>query len=174
MEPTLAQKLWFKSLRYSSLLAPKQAAHWAEDLFLTPQRVPRPESEKLWYETARKKTMSGGIAAYEWGPEGGPVVALIHGWSGRGTQMASFAKPLADKGYRVIAFDGPAHGASEGHMTNVGEFSLFLIRMQKEIGQTFKAVIAHSFGSGCTVLAKSRGLDVEKLVLIAANILKKN
>ncbi|MNS54199.1 Alpha/beta hydrolase family protein [compost metagenome] len=167
MEPTLAQKIWFKSLKYSSLVVPKKAAAWAEDIFLTPSRVPRPVSEKEWYESARKRTMSGGIAAYEWGPEDGPLVALVHGWSGRGTQLGAFAQPLVDKGYHVIAFDGPAHGNSQGQMTNVGEFSLFLIRMQQELAQPFKAVIAHSFGSGCSVLARARGLQAEKLVLIA-------
>jgi pimeloyl-ACP methyl ester carboxylesterase len=165
--PTSLQKFWFSSLKYSSRILPHTAALWAEDIFLTPTRVPRPLSEKTWFESARKFSIDNGIAAYEWGPHEGPIVALVHGWSGRGTQMAAFAEPLAAKGYRVVAFDGPAHGNSPGKQTNVGDFSNFLVRAQKELGQPFKAVVGHSFGSGCSVLATSRGLQTEKLVLIA-------
>lgn len=80
--------------------------------------------------------------------------------------MGAFAEPLMEKGYRVVALDGPAHGSSEGERTNVGDYAKFLIRAQKELGP-FKAVIAHSFGAGCSVLAASWGLQVEKLVLVA-------
>ncbi|WP_374073268.1 alpha/beta fold hydrolase [Bdellovibrio bacteriovorus] len=166
MEISLSQKLWFLLIRYFSWVLPKQSAFWAEDLFLTPTRVPRPESEKSWFESAKKFTLSGGIAAFEWGSSTGPLVVLIHGWSGRGTQMGAFAEPLIQKGYRVVALDGPAHGGSEGERTNVGDYAKFLIHAQKELGP-FKAIIAHSFGAGCSVLAASNGLQVEKLVLVA-------
>ncbi|WP_413942630.1 alpha/beta fold hydrolase [Bdellovibrio sp. HCB-162] len=166
MEPSLRQKLWFLFIRYFSWVLPKLSAYWAEDLFLTPTRVPRPESEMSWFESSKKYTLAGGIAAFEWGSSAGPLVVLVHGWSGRGTQMGAFAEPLMEKGYRVVALDGPAHGSSEGERTNVGDYAKFLIRAQKKLGP-FKAVIAHSFGAGCSVLAASWGLQVEKLVLVA-------
>ncbi|WP_413612180.1 alpha/beta hydrolase [Bdellovibrio sp. HCB-110] len=166
MEISLSQKLWFLFIRYFSWVLPKQSAFWAEGIFLTPSRVPRPDSEKLWFESAKKFTLSGGIAAYEWGSATGPLVVLVHGWSGRGTQMGAFAEPLVKRGYRVVALDGPAHGSSEGTQTNVGDYAKFLIRAQKELGP-YKAIIAHSFGAGCSVLAASRGLKVEKLILVA-------
>ena len=166
MEMSLSKKMMVSSLRYLSPVIPRTAAKWAEELFLTPVRVPRPESEKAWYESARKYFLNNGIAAYEWGPTGGPLVALVHGWSGRGTQMGAFAEPLVQRGYRVIAFDGPAHGSSIGQQTNVGAYAQFLIDAQKELG-SFKAVIAHSFGAGCSVVSVSRGLKTEKLVLVA-------
>lgn len=166
MEISLSQKLWFLFVRYFSWVLPKQSAHWAEDIFLTPDRVPRPDSEKLWFESAKKFTLSGGIAAYEWGSATGPLVVLVHGWSGRGTQMGAFAEPLVKRGYRAVALDGPAHGSSTGTQTNVGDYANFLIRAQKELGP-YKAIIAHSFGAGCSVLAASRGLQVEKLILVA-------
>lgn len=166
MEPTLGQKIFFLSAKYLSWIFPAWIARRTEILFLTPPRVPRPESERAWNESARKSIMRGGIAAFEWGPASGPIVALVHGWSGRGTQMGAFVAPLVEKGYRVIAFDGPAHGDSVGEQTNVGEYANFLIRMQQELG-VFKAVIAHSFGAGCSVFAAARGMKVEKLVLVA-------
>ncbi len=71
-----------------------------------------------------------------------------------------------DKGFRVIALDGPAHGSSEGIKTNVGDYAKFLIRAQKELGP-YKAIIAHSFGAGCSVISTLWGLQVEKLILVA-------
>lgn len=138
----------------------------AENIFLTPTRVPRPESEMAWYESSKKYFVGDGIAAFEWGPATGPLVVLVHGWSGRGTQMAAFAGPLLEKGYRVVALDGPAHGSSQGIKTNVGEYARFLIKVQEELGP-YKAIIAHSFGAGCSVISAYWGLKVEKLVLVA-------
>lgn len=138
----------------------------AQKVFLTPTRVPRPVSETDFYNSAKKYQMPHGIAAFEWGEVQNPTVLLVHGWSGRGTQLGAFALPLVDAGYRVIAIDGPAHGASEGQMTNVGAFANALLEAQKNIGP-LHALIAHSFGAGCSVVAIQRGLQVKRAVLIA-------
>lgn len=145
---------------------PQGGALLAEKLFLTPTRVPRPPSEADFFNSAKKYTLPYGIAAFEWGVAENPLVVLVHGWSGRGTQMGAFASPLVQAGYRVVALDGPAHGASSGQTTNVGDYAQFLIEAQKILGP-FHAVVAHSFGAGCSVLSAQRGLKVKKLVLIA-------
>jgi len=131
MKISFSQKLFFMGAKYLSWVLPSSWAERAENIFLTPSRVPRPVSEKAWFESSRKRILSGGIASFEWGPSSGPIVAPVHGWSGRGTQMGAFAAPLVERGYRVIAFDGPAHGDSAGAQTNVGEYANFLIRMQQ-------------------------------------------
>ncbi len=166
MRFTLKQKLWFLFVRLISWVAPKRGAEWAAEIFETPVYYERPESEKSWYESAKKSLIGDGIPAYEWGPSEGPLVVLLHGWSGRGTQMGFFAGPLVEKGFRVVALDGPAHGEKFGGRTNVGEYARYLLRAQKDLGP-FRAVIAHSLGAGCAVIASSWGLKVEKLVLIA-------
>lgn len=81
--------------------------------------------------------------------------------------MGAFANTLVASGFRVIAVDGPAHGDSKGEQTNVGEYAQALIDIQKELAHPFKAIIAHSFGAGCSVLSAARGLHVEKIVLVA-------
>nr|BFD66940.1 alpha/beta fold hydrolase [Bdellovibrio sp. HAGR004] len=166
MKISLTQKMWIGSWRYLSWVLPRQTALWAEDLFLTPSRVPRPPSEEGFYQSSEKMMLPGGIAAYAWGAVDHPVVLLVHGWSGRGTQMGAFAQPLVEKGFRVVAVDGPAHGASEGLRTNVGDYARFMLEAQKTLGP-LKAVVAHSFGVGCSVLAVHRGMKAEKLVLVA-------
>lgn len=158
--------MWIGSWRYLSWVLPRQTAQWSENLFLTPTRVPRPLSEEGFYQSSEKMTLPGGIAAYTWGPLDRPTVLLVHGWSGRGTQMGAFAQPLVEKGFRVVAVDGPAHGASEGLRTNVGDYARFMVEAQQVLGP-FKAVVAHSFGAGCSVLAVRRGMKAEKLVLVA-------
>lgn len=160
------QMLWMSTWPFLSRFFPKWVAHMAELTFLTPERVPRPPSEMDFFNTAKKYKIQNRIAAFEWGSPDKPVVLLVHGWSGRGTQMAAFAKPLTESGYRVVAVDGPAHGDSDGQLTHVGDFAQFMIDIQKDLGP-FRAVIAHSFGAGCSVLSASRGLKVEKLVIVA-------
>ena len=51
----------------------------------------------------------GKLAVTTWG-EDGPAVLLMHGWGGARAQMTGFVIPLLDAGYRVVAFDQPAHG----------------------------------------------------------------
>lgn len=159
--------MFLKFLYFMSYIFPTAAAYKASGLFLTPKKYKRPEAEKIWYASARKNKLKSGIGVNEWGMPGRPKVLLVHGWEGRGSQMGAFADPLVRAGYHVIAVDGPAHGDSEGSETNAGVFSRALVSVQKEIG-SFHAVIGHSFGGGCSILAIDMGLQTEKLVTISS------
>jgi pimeloyl-ACP methyl ester carboxylesterase len=92
---------------------------------------------------------------------------FVHGWAGRGTQFRRFVKPFNAAGYKVVAFDGPAHGKSEGKSTSLLEFEQALIAIYKSIGEPV-AIIAHSFGGAATLFAASHGLSVPKLINIAS------
>lgn len=155
-----------------SLIAPKLAAKIAIKVFATPTRIPRPESEMEVYRLSKKFTLKSGIAAFEWGDPSAPLIMLVHGWNGRGTQIAAFAQSLVDRNFRVVALDGPGHGISPAGphgMTNPSHYAQFIIDSQKELDpKGAHAIIAHSFGGGCAVLAAQRGLDVKKIVLIAS------
>lgn len=158
-------------MSFLSKLSPKLAARVALNIFATPVRTPRPASEKIWHETAKKYFLKTGIAAFEWGDPKDPLVLLIHGWNGRGTQLASFAESLVKNKFRVVALDGPGHGISPGKKTNPAHYAQFIIDSQIELigaGASSHAVIAHSFGGGCSVLALKRGLKTNGLVLIAS------
>ncbi|MDO9182738.1 MAG: alpha/beta hydrolase [Bacteriovorax sp.] len=149
---------------------PNIAANIALHFFATPIRTPRPESEKLWHENSKKYFLKNGIAAFEWGNPKGELILLIHGWNGRGTQLASFAQSLVENNFRVVALDGPGHGISPGNKTNPSHYAQFIIDAQLELSPKNKsqAIIAHSFGGGCAVLAASRGLQTKGLILIAS------
>ncbi len=159
--------MFLKILNFVSYIFPTAAAYKAIGLFLTPKKHQRPLAEKPWFESARKRKLKCGYAVNEWGVLGCPKVLLVHGWEGRGSQMGAFAEPLVSAGYHVIALDGPAHGDSEGHETNAGVFSRALVTVQKELGP-LRALIGHSFGGGCSILAMDMGLQTEKFVTISS------
>ena len=87
----------------------------------------------------------GELAVTTWG-ESGPAALLLHGWGGSRAQMTGFVNPLLVAGYRVVAFDQPAHGESDGQMTNILEIAPTVDLITEREG-TFEAIIAHSFGS---------------------------
>lgn len=93
----------------------------------------------------------GGLAVTTWG-NSGPAVLLMHGWGGARAQMTGFVEPLLSAGYRVVAYDQPAHGESDGVMTNLLEIAPTMGLVEKREG-SFDAVIAHSFGTLITSYA---------------------
>lgn len=66
--------------------------------------------------------------------------------------MTGFVKPLLSASYRVVAYDQPAHGESDGKMTNLLEIAP-TIDIIKEKERDFDAIIAHSFGTLITSYA---------------------
>lgn len=93
----------------------------------------------------------GELAVTTWG-ESGPAVLLMHGWSGARAQMTGFVEPLLAAGYRVVAYDQPAHGESDGKMTNLLEIAPTMDLIKGREGN-FEAIIAHSFGTLVTSYA---------------------
>jgi len=149
-------------------LAPPLAGRIAYKLWLTPTRHITPESEKKALETAEIKYIQindNNIATFSWG-QSGPIVLLVHGWSGRGTQLGSFVQPLLDAGYRVISFDAPAHGKSSGKQTNLYQVADTLVALQEHFGE-FDSIISHSFGGPCVITAIQRGLKINRIVSIS-------
>lgn len=93
----------------------------------------------------------GELAVTTWGSSG-PAILLMHGWGGARAQMTGFVDPLLFAGYRVVAYDQPAHGDSTGKMTNLLEIAPTMDLVTKQEGK-FEAIIAHSFGTLITSYA---------------------
>jgi len=148
-------------------VAPSMAAKWAWKLFFTPFRFPVPAKEQELADQSNKFTFEAEgytIQGYEWGT-GEKSIFLMHGWSGRATQWRSFISLLNDKGYRVVAIDGPGHGLSSGGMTDIIRFQRIL---QVLFGMYPKmdSAITHSFGGASTMFAIQNGLKIRRLVNI--------
>lgn len=106
------------------------------------------------------------LKAYEWG-QGDKTILLVHGWESRGTALRSFVPELVEQGFRVIAFDGPAHGNSTGKRTNLPHFGGAIRAVINHIGGVY-GIITHSFGGASTVYTLSQSnIEVERLILIA-------
>jgi len=95
--------------------------------------------------------VGGELAITTWG-ESGPAVLLMHGWGGARAQMTGFVNPLLSAGYRVVAYDQPAHGESDGKLTNLLEIAPTMDLVKEKEGN-FDAIIAHSFGTLITSYA---------------------
>jgi pimeloyl-ACP methyl ester carboxylesterase len=154
----------------TALLAPGLAGAWAERLFLTPPR-PRLEASALDLIDARSSFLvhkARNIAVWEWGWQSreAPAVLLAHGWGGHTAQMRAFVFPLLAAGYRVVGFDQPAHGLSEGRLTSLVDFADVLAAVAASRGPVH-GVVAHSLGAAATGFALARGLPVRSAVLVS-------
>jgi pimeloyl-ACP methyl ester carboxylesterase len=154
----------------AAFLAPDLAGAWAERLFLTPPR-PRIGEAALDLIDARMRYLTHKarqIATWEWGwkSRGAPAVLLAHGWGGHAAQMRAFTFKLLCAGYRVVAFDQPAHGVSEGRLTSLVDFADVLAAVAAAHGPV-EALVGHSLGAAAAGLALARGLKVKSAVLIA-------
>jgi pimeloyl-ACP methyl ester carboxylesterase len=96
----------------------------------------------------------GELAVTTWG-KSGPAVLLMHGWGGARAQMTGFVEPLLSAGYCVVAYDQPAHGDSDGRLTNLLEIAPTMDLILNKEGR-FAAIIAHSFGTLITSYALVR------------------
>jgi len=144
-----------------SRLAPPLAARLAERVFLTPQRPRRPVRETAWLDGSselRVPSPDGMLAARVWGA-GPEAVLLVHGWSGRGTQLGAFVRPLVDAGFRVVAWDAPGHGESPGGISSMPQMAAAVAAVAGVVGEVH-GLVAHSLGAAASLLALDR-LQVE-------------
>jgi pimeloyl-ACP methyl ester carboxylesterase len=165
---TNVRLLIFRTLGRAAALSPYLGARLLERVFLTPRRHEAPDRERVHLEKgARVSFESRGrrLRAWRWGGRG-PAVLLVHGWEGRGAQLGAFIEPLVARGFRVIAFDGPGHGASEGSRSSLVEMAWAVVDAERAFGP-FQGAVAHSAGAAAVSLAMRDGAAIERLVYIA-------
>lgn len=153
------------------LLSSSLAASFGRKLFVTPIPFSTPKHEQFMLNSAQKKRLIVSdikkeieIVSYGYSKK---KVLLIHGWSGRSSQLFSFADKLLENGYMIISFDGPAHGKSSGKTTMLPEF-LKTIEKINIIYGPFEAAIGHSFGAMSILNAVSSFLNLKSLVSIGS------
>ena len=108
------------------------------------------------------------------GPEDGPLVYLLHGWSGWRGQFSPIGRRLAEDGYRVVLVEAPNHGDSGpgalgAKQSLLPDFSLALAEVIRRLGPAH-AVVGHSLGAACTASVLLDGTPAEKAVFIAPPI----
>ena len=100
----------------------------------------------------------------------GPIALLVHGWGGHARQMLPLAEALAQQGLRPVLVEMPAHGHSAGSLSNLPQFARAIdyvtARLQQQ-GHSIRVLVAHSLAANAAAYAASRGLAVERIVLLA-------
>lgn len=148
------------------LPSPQQAAR----IFITPARG-KAHIPEVRPPNARARTIPFGdgdsLAVWEWEEHNRPAVLLVHGWEGTHADMDNFVAPLRDAGYRIATFDLPAHGASSGKRAPIPLIARAIRHVADTVGP-LHGIIAHSIGCAATVTALTRGLPVERAVLLSS------
>lgn len=156
-------------------VAPDAAFRQAWQLFCTPRRLPIKSWEAPALVDARRRTLAhdtGSVAVYEWGPTTAPAVVLVHGWEHRASFWRAWVQPLLAAGYRVVALDGPAHGASGGRQATIIGFGGAVQAVVDTVGEV-RAIVAHSFGAASVAGLPVRlpaAVALPRLVLLSAPV----
>lgn len=149
-------RLYFGAL---SVLWPGKAGEKAFRLFQRTRKLPFKKAELEFYSQARKFDVvhpTENIHGYEMGDPFGKLIVLVHGWDSNAGSMGAIANTLAHDGFRVVAFDLPAHGHSRLTHTNLRESSEALRALIYQLRPTEAfSVISHSFGSAVATTALS-------------------
>lgn len=158
------------SFTAGSRLTPRRAARRAADLWFTvPARPMPPSPADPPGGNSRVLTGEyGPLTTRFWGT--GPVICFVHGWGGRGDQVNALVEPLLDRGFQVVTFDAPGHGASATggrRHSNAVQTAGALAAVTAEYGP-FHAVVAHSLGAVATMIAtRQNWIDARQFALIA-------
>ncbi len=151
-------------------LMPNTTLGRAFRLFGTPMPGSRERARQSETAGARIAELPFGrerMVTYVWGnPQTEPAVLLAHGWSSFGLRFLPWVESLRRAGYAVIAFDQPAHGRSSGFRATLPMFAEGVARVGAHFGP-LAAVIGHSLGGAAAMIALTRGLQTERVVLIA-------
>ena len=164
-------KLILLTAKFSQFISPKLTTVFAAKLFTTPIKHKMPKRELSMDKKSRQELLfipkiNKSIMVYHFG-ESDKKILLVHGWSGRGTQLYKFADEFLKLGYSTISFDAPAHGKSGSKTTIMPEFVASTIEMEKQFGP-FEAAIGHSLGGMTLMNAIKRGLILKKVVIIGS------
>jgi pimeloyl-ACP methyl ester carboxylesterase len=153
------------------VISPKLATKFTAKLFTTPikHKIPKREfhmdkesvQEKVFVPSINKE-----IVVYHYGKSENKIL-LVHGWSGRGTQLVKIADELLNLGYSTISFDAPAHGKSKGNSSIMVEFIASILELEKHFGP-FEFAIGHSLGGMSILNAIREKLKVRKVVIIGS------
>lgn len=107
-----------------------------------------------------------------WGS--GPVVLLVHGWSGWWQQLSVYVEPLVAAGMRVVAWDAPSHGDSAPgrygpRASSIVDLVDGVRAVSAAVGDVH-GIVAHSAGAMAACLNLVDGLSAERVVLVSPSV----
>jgi len=95
-----------------------------------------------------KETGKTKIHGFEWKPlkPNGQTVLIVHGYASYFYKFEQYIQPLLKQGFRVIGFDAPGHGLSEGKYIQIVIYKHAIEHIIKELGP-IDHFIGHSLGA---------------------------
>ena len=153
------------AFRTVGAVAPGIAARWAETLFCTPPR--RRDGDEPFIATGSPfgiASQGQQLSGWSWGR--GPTVVLVHGWGSRASRLSALAAAIVEAGFRVVAYDAPAHGESTGRFASLPEFARALADVAEAVSP-IHGLVGHSLGGAAVAMAMRHGLEARRVVLIA-------
>ena len=157
-----------------SKVAPATAGRMAFDLFCTPYPKYKKRKAPAIFHHATKRTVllsdNTTIHGFEWLPNkpNDQTVLIAHGYASYAYKFEHYIAPLLKLGYRVLAFDAPAHGQSEGKHIHVVVYQEAIQKIMEQAGPVHH-FIGHSLGA-LTLSMIAEQIDqaeARKFVLIA-------
>lgn len=162
-------KISAAGIRLVAAASPPLGGRLALPLFFsTRPRMPVRADDEATHFAARRDVISvrgHSVRTYQWGT-GTRAALLMHGWHGRASQFATLTRDLVAEGYRVHAFDAPAHGDSPGRRTDARDW-IAAARLLSQDEGPFDLVVGHSFGAFSALAAVRDGMDAPRVVSIA-------
>lgn len=157
--------------RFLYRISPGLAEKFARKLFITPIKHKIPKREFQMEATSQQTklfipSINKEIVVYAYGNSSKKIL-LVHGWSGRGTQLVKIADAFTENGYSIISFDAPAHGKSGTKTTLMLEFIESILEVEKHYGP-FEFAVGHSLGGMSILNAIKKGLQIKKAVVIGS------
>lgn len=157
--------------RFLYRISPGLAEKFARKLFITPIKHKIPKREFQMEATSQQTklfipSINKEIVVYAYGNSSKKIL-LVHGWSGRGTQLVKIADAFTENGYSIISFDAPAHGKSGTKTTLMLEFIESILEVEKHYSP-FEFAVGHSLGGMSILNAIKKGLQIKKAVVIGS------
>src|SRR3970040_2839753 len=164
-------KLILQTSKFIAYFSSKLVTLFAAKLFTSPikHKIPKRELEmdsKSIQKLIEIPSINKKVVLYQYGKSSKKIL-LVHGWSGRGTQLFKIADELVKAGYSTISFDAPAHGKSPGKTTIMVDFIATILEIDKQFAP-FEAAIGHSLCGMSVLNAISKGLKVNHAVVIGS------
>lgn len=163
--------------QFLSFISTKLTVQFAARLFTSPIKHPIPKRELEMDRLTRQEmllipSIQKRINVYHSG-DSLKKILLVHGWSGRGTQLVKFAEAFEKLGFQIVSFDAPAHGKSPGNATLMPDFIASILEIEKQFGP-FEAAIGHSLGGMSLLNAVKEGLQIKRLTIIGSGDIVKD
>ncbi len=134
-------------INFTAMASRKKAAAMAFELFCTPVRRSRHKSPRIFESAEKLSFLLEGklVRGYRWNHPQINKFLIVHGFESSSRNFDRYIVPMIKKGYEVIAFDAPAHGASSGKTVNLPLYTSMLKEITNRFGPV-SAFLAHSFG----------------------------